>query len=130
MSDKQDPRHLKRVKIVQTLFAASFNSDQEIGEESKPVWDAKGQIDPLIEKTAPEWPLEKLNKIDLSILRLSIYELLIDKREPIKVIVDEAVELAKELGGENSPSFVNGVLGTIITEHGLEKSKEEKEKNE
>ena len=116
----QDPRHLKRMKIVQTLFAASFNSDQEIGDESRPIWEVKDKLDPYIAKTAPDWPVDKLNKIDLSILRLALFELLIDKQEPVKVIVDEAVELAKELGGENSPPFVNGVLGTIITNEGLQ----------
>jgi len=61
------------------------------------------------------WPVDKLNKIDLAILRLAIYELE-RKKTPPKVIIDEAVELAKEFGGENSPSFINGVLGTIYKE--------------
>lgn len=120
MQEKQDPRHLRRTKIVQGLFAASFSGDQELDPIIMPIWTIKDKIDPIIEKTAPEWPLDKLNKIDLAILRLSTYELLIEKEQPIKVIVDEAVELAKELGGENSSSFVNGVLGTIITTEGLE----------
>ena len=73
----------------------------------------KPAIDQYILKAAPRWPLERINKIDLAILRLAIWELCFQKKEPPKVIIDEAVELAKEFGGENSPSFVNGVLGTI-----------------
>lgn len=113
-----DPRHQKRIEIVQQLFAASFTQEQKMGDSAKEVWDKREEIDPVITKTAPEWPLDKLNKIDLSILRLAVYELN-TKKEPVKVVVDEAVELAKELGGENSPGFVNGVLGTIITEQNL-----------
>lgn len=111
-----DPRHKKRVEIVQQLFAATFEPNQEMSPSTKLIWDMRSQIDPSIEKTAPDWPLEKLNKIDLAILRLAVYELKIEKKEPIKVIIDEAVELAKELGGENSSSFINGVLGTIVEE--------------
>lgn len=85
-----------------------------MGELAQKVWESRKRLDPRIEQTAPEWPLEKLNKTDLAILRLALYELLIEKKEPEKVIIDEAVELAKEIGSEASPSFVNGVLGTIV----------------
>lgn len=71
-------------------------------------------IDQNITESAPEWPLERINKIDLAILRLAIFELLIQKKEPPKVIIDEAVELSKEFGSESSASFVNGVLGNIL----------------
>ncbi len=71
-------------------------------------------IDKEITSSAPEWPLERINKIDLAILRLAVYELLIQKKEPPKVIIDEAVELAKEFGSENSAAFINGVLGNIL----------------
>lgn len=117
MKKRTDPRHKKRRRTVQELFAAGFNKNQELGELSQKVWKKRAKLDPLIEKVAPEWPLEKLNRIDLAILRLAIYELTIVKKQPLKVIIDEAVELAKELGGENSPSFVNGVLGTITKEY-------------
>ena len=80
------------------------------------------EIDNKIKSSATAWPIDKLNKIDLAILRLAIYE--IDQENtPPKVIIDEAVELAKEFGSENSPSFVNGVLGTIY------KKGKENEKN-
>lgn len=72
------------------------------------------EIDPLIEKAAPQFPVNKIAKVDVAILRLAIFELLFAKSEPPKVIIDEAVELAKELGGDGSPTFVNGVLGTIV----------------
>jgi N utilization substance protein B len=68
-------------------------------------------IDKTIEKSAPEFPIDKINRTDLAILRLAVYELLIEKKEPAKVIIDEAVELAKEYGGETSPSVYKRGLG-------------------
>lgn len=117
---QEDPRHKKRVAILQELFAASFNQKQTLSQQAQQIWQQKNKLDPIIAKTATEWPLEKLNKIDLAILRLATYELLVDKQQPVRVIIDEAVELAKELGGENSSAFVNGVLGTIVKEQNLE----------
>lgn len=73
-------------------------------------------LDTKIQSAAPEWPLDKIAKIDLAILRLAVYELVIEKKEPPKVIIDEAVEIAKQFGNENSAKFVNGVLGTILKE--------------
>ena len=72
------------------------------------------RVDNIIVEAAPEWPIEKIAKIDLSILRLSIFELFDSKNTPSKVVIDEAVELAKEYGNENSSKFVNGVLGTVF----------------
>lgn len=88
------------------------------------------QIDKIIEKAAPEWPLSQINIIDRNVLRIGIYELLYsDKKEvPPKVAINEAIELAKNFGGENSGKFVNGVLGTIYKE--LEKKEEAEEKTE
>ena len=71
------------------------------------------EIDKLVEKAAPEWPLEQIAVIDIAILRLSIYELLFCTDIPPKVAIDEAVELAKTYGGANSSKFINGVLGTV-----------------
>jgi len=71
-------------------------------------------IDARIHAAAPEWPVDKIAKIDLAILRLAIYELTVEKKEPPKVIIDEAIELAKEYGNDASSKFVNGVLGTIL----------------
>ena len=69
----------------------------------------------MIQKAAPAWPIDKLNRIDLAILRLAVFELTRSDTPP-KVVIDEAVELAKEFGSEASASFVNGVLGTIYKE--------------
>jgi transcription antitermination protein NusB len=112
MKTASDPRHQRRVDSVQKLFASSFRNKPD--SSVKHIWDALPQIDPLISTAAPEWPLEKLNHIDLAILRLAVFELVIDKKEPYKVIIDEAIELAKEFGGENSPGFINGALGSIV----------------
>lgn len=70
-------------------------------------------IDGMIRKHAPEWPLEQIAGIDRAVLRLGIYEILESKEVPPKVAINEAVEIAKKYGGENSGSFVNGVLGTV-----------------
>ena len=74
------------------------------------------QIDKIIEKAAPEWPIEQINIIDRNVLRIGLYELLYyGKREevPPKVAINEAIELAKTFGGESSGKFINGVLGTV-----------------
>ncbi|MBI3954899.1 transcription antitermination factor NusB, partial [Candidatus Gottesmanbacteria bacterium] len=75
------------------------------------------KIDEYIRESAKQFPIDKIAKIDLAILRLSAYELLIEKREPVKVIIDEAVELAKTFGGEASPLFINGVLGDLLKKY-------------
>ena len=81
----------------------------------KGVLQNKAELDPLIEKFAPAFPLEQMSVIDRNILRLAIFEILFNKT-PIKVAINEAVELAKEFGGNSSPRFINGVLGSITTE--------------
>ena len=77
------------------------------------VLENKETIDKTIGDTAPAFPLEQMAAIDRNILRLAIYELLIDNRVPMRAAINEAVELAKEFGGENSPRFINGVLGSV-----------------
>lgn len=94
------------------MFAQSFTKQAGLVGLTKKIYQEKEALDKIIEKAAPAWPIEKLNKIDLAVLRLAVYELKY-KKTPPKVVIDEAVELAKEFGGENSPSFINGVLGTI-----------------
>lgn len=81
---------------------------------SKQVIDKNAHIDDIIRKAAPQWPIDKIARIDLAILRLATFELL-KKEQPPKVVIDEAVELAKSYGGERSSSFVNGVLGTVYS---------------
>lgn len=112
----KDPRHKARRQTVRELFALTFDKKQECGPRTKAVVKHQEMLDKSISSHAPEWPIEKLNKTDLAILRLAVYELLVERKEPMKVIIDEAVELAKEFGSEHSPSFVNGVLGSIVKE--------------
>ena len=76
-------------------------------------------LDEIIRETAPEWPISQIAKVDLAILRIAIFELLISQDAPPKVAIDEAVELAKEFGSENSSKFINGVLGTVVEEKGI-----------
>ncbi|MFH0912358.1 MAG: transcription antitermination factor NusB [Patescibacteria group bacterium] len=71
------------------------------------------EIDEVISISAPEWPLPQIAQVDLSILRLAIFELLFDDEVPPKAVINEAVELSKAFGGENTSKFVNGVLGTV-----------------
>lgn len=113
MKTSLDPRHQKRVAIITDLFALSFHK-QRIETDAKMVIEHLTEIDALITQAAPEWPLAKVAKVDLAILRLATYELTVARQEPQKVIIDEAVELAKEYGSDTSAGFVNGVLGTII----------------
>jgi N utilization substance protein B len=70
-------------------------------------------IDETIQRLAPAWPLEQIAVVDRNILRLAIYEILIDNKVPMRAAINEAVELAKTYGGENSPKFINGVLGAV-----------------
>jgi N utilization substance protein B len=114
MKTAKDPRHQKRRAAVKKLFAQSFTKQANLSGMAKKIYDQRKQIDKKIHEAAPAWPIEKLNRIDLAILRLAVYEL--EKvSTPPKVVIDESVELAKEFGSENSPSFINGVLGTIYT---------------
>ncbi len=77
------------------------------------VVEYQSKIDVLIARFAPEWPLDQIAVIDRNILRLAIYEILIDANTPVKVAINEAVELAKLYGSDSAPRFVNGVLGTL-----------------
>lgn len=136
-------RHLSRSVIVQSLFEWDFkgNPEKEIGDillrniaEFAPGLDdvpfmemivenitrKKEIIDEIIQKAAPEWPIEKINVVDRNILRLGLAELLFGNHEevPPKVVINEAIELAKSFGGESSSKFVNGVLGAVYREMG------------
>lgn len=114
MKTSTDPRHLRRREAVKILFAETFTSQPNNPELVQKIIDQKEKIDEMIKSAAPSWPIDNLNKIDLAILRLAIYELNYESTPP-KVIIDEAVELAKEFGSESSSSFINGVLGTIYS---------------
>lgn len=117
-----DPRHRRRQKIVQELFAweaqckikdsryKTKGGDEKTAEIIKNI----DKIDKLIAEAAPEWEVDRINNIDLAVLRLATYELVFEHTEPPKAIIDEAIELAKEFGQENSPAFINGALAKIL----------------
>lgn len=116
MKKKDDPRHQMRIQTVKNLFAESFAANkQEKNSQTLKIMQKQKQIDKIIEKNAPAWPLNQIAPLDLATLRLAVWELFFkETKEPVKVIIDEAVEIAKAYGNENSPSFINGVLGSII----------------
>jgi N utilization substance protein B len=151
-------RHLSRSIVLQTLFEWDFNSEKnniDIKEVTKrnlkefapgleddvfvfslleEIIKKHKVIDEIIEKAAPDWPLDKISFIDKNIIRIGLTELLFGDRKqvPPKVAINEAIELAKTFGGENSSKFVNGVLGAVYKEIG-EPGKEEvskKKKND
>lgn len=118
MKKKSDPRHQKRKRAVQALFAWTLKKQNEPpkNETTRKIVQKVNRIDDLIKKHASAWPIEQISPVDLSILRLAIWEICFFKKTPLKVSIDEAVELAKEFGSETSSSFINGVLGSIAKE--------------
>jgi len=133
-------RHLSRSIAMQSLYEWDFSEKRpdltktieknlkEFGpslEDPGFVWQLVTgvvqhlqEIDEIIEKAAPEWPLEQITIVDRNVLRIGLYELLFGDREavPPKVAINEAIELAKSFGGESSGKFINGVLGTVYKE--------------
>jgi transcription antitermination protein NusB len=131
-------RHLGRIVAMQTLYEHDFRGGDAGEPDVAPILSRnldefrsniddtnfvedvvdgvhKNQqvIDGIIGPAAPEWPVEQIAKIDKIILRIGVYELMVKRDVPPKVAINEAVELAKTFGGENSSKFINGVLGTI-----------------
>ncbi len=147
-------RHLGRIVALQSLYEYDFRSalpelhsdtDEivkrnlevygESIEDTDFVYDlVKGTIanqeaeDALIVPAAPEWPIDQIAKVDRAILRLALYELTLKRDVPPKVVINEAVELAKAFGGENSSKFINGVLGTIYRQSDFYEPEEDKQK--
>ncbi len=136
-------RHLSRSIAMQSLYEWDFkgkepnqlkifvdNNIKEFGfgiDENDFIWQIVNgikenltKIDKIIEKSAPEWPLDQITIIDRNVLRIGLYELLFGNRKevPPKVAINEAIELAKTFGGESSGKFINGVLGTVYREIG------------
>ncbi len=136
-------RHVARSLCIQTLFVWDFNGYQSekipeiseyiirefgagiddvtfIQETVNGVVAKRTLLDDIIQKAAPEWPIDKIGFVDRNVLRLGLYELLFgdQKQIPPKVALNEAIELAKNYGGENTGRFVNGVLGAIYKEMG------------
>jgi N utilization substance protein B len=115
-TDQIDERHQKRVLRMQQLFAfgASKGQSSQLNVQLLQAYQEHTEdIDTSITEAAPEWPLDQMNQIDLAILRSILLESKI-KKTPKKVLINEAVEIAKEYGTESSPKFVNGVLGKIL----------------
>lgn len=145
MISDTDPRHTSRKLALSSIFSWSFcepdidknvETSAEILEEEGVSYDNEltkfivngvrehtDEIDKIIEECAPDWPLDKIAKIDLVILRIAIFEILFGKKTPVKVAIDEAVEIAKEYGNDTSHKFINGVLGTVVERY-LPKEKE------
>lgn len=133
-------RHLGRILALQTLYEYDFrlscgDNDVDLSEilernihryaetvEDKAfigrlvdgVARLASELDGILQPVAPEWPIDQIARMDRMVLRLSLYELLSEADVPPKVVINEAVELSKAFGGENSSKFINGVLGTIL----------------
>ncbi len=140
-------RHLGRIIALQTLYEQDFRIDcndasfdlaevldrniarykamvddrEFIAELVRGVDEKHKEIDLLLQPIAPDWPIDQIARMDRMVLRIGAYELLFGTDVPPKVVINEAVELAKGFGGENSSKFVNGVLGTVL------RQKEEKD---
>ena len=131
-------RHRARVVAMQALYELDVTGheleptvERRLSDESLPgdaadfaarivrgAWDRRDYLDGVIEQAAPNWPIYQMPAIEKAILRLAIWELLLNDKDaaPAKAAINEAVELAKHYGGENSGRFVNGVLGTVVTQ--------------
>ncbi len=132
-------RHRARIAAMQILFELDLVDhpvdraiQRRLDEESLPadaaefvrrlvngVLETCTTLDQVIEQAAPNWPIYQMPPIEKAILRLAIWELLFDKRDPAppRAVINEAVELAKHFGSENSSRFINGVLGTVVSQH-------------
>ena len=110
----QDNKQLPGIlKYDKQEFASSFEDEGFSEHIIDGVIKNQKEIDALITKYAPEWPLEQITIVDRNVLRIGVYELKYDAKIPSKVAINEAIELAKTFGGEASGKFVNGVLGSI-----------------
>ncbi|MDB5166632.1 MAG: putative transcription termination factor [Candidatus Saccharibacteria bacterium] len=133
-------RHLGRIIALQTLYEQDFRCDAKDPEFDlsevlnrnidrykdmvddiafiealvKGVSEKAEELDATLQPVAPDWPIKDIARMDRAVLRVGLYELLYEKDVPPKVVINEAVELAKAFGGENSSKFVNGVLGTVL----------------
>jgi N utilization substance protein B len=129
-------RHEARIVALQTLFEIDLVGHdvnkvlaQRLEEARLPdngvefatgiisgVLSHRAQLDQIVAKIAPDWPVEQLAAVDRNVLRIAILELLTPGDTPVKVAINEAVELAKLFGSDSAPRFVNGVLGTLVKE--------------
>lgn len=124
-----------REHIFELLFRVEFNAPEEMPEQIRlffadmeelkeadqsymeekyaHIVDRLPEIDKRIEETAKGWKISRMGKVDLTVLRLAVYEMEFDEDVPVGVAINEAVELAKKFGGDDSPAFINGILGKI-----------------
>jgi N utilization substance protein B len=135
-------RHLGRIIALQTLYEQDFrraandkayNLDEVLTRNIdryksmvddtafikklvKGVTKNEAELDAKLQPIAPEWPIDQIARMDRVVLHIGLYELLHEKDIPPKVVINEAVELAKAFGGDNSSKFINGVLGTVLRE--------------
>lgn len=138
MSDNLDLRHIARALALQELFTKLESPDHtfdrtrllevlEVDDYDKELTDkivegvtsSLDKIDDVITLLAPTWPINQIAPVDLCILRQGIWEGFLSGTTPAKVVINECIELAKEFGGPNSSSFVNGVLGTLLSNKDL-----------
>ncbi len=131
-------RHRARIAAMQVLFELDITDhplesvlQRRLDDEALPAdaaefaqrivrgaWERRSYLDAVIEQAAPNWPIYQMPAIEKAILRLAIWELLLNDHDPApaKAVINEAVELAKHFGGDNSSRFVNGVLGTVVSQ--------------
>ncbi len=145
-------RHLGRIVALQTLYEQDFRlecgddkfqldqvlhrnidrykdtiDDQAFIEKLVAgVNDKTSELDAILQPIAPEWPIDQIARMDRIVLRIGLYELLYEQDAPPKVVINEAVELAKSFGGDNSSKFINGVLGTALRQDEESKTKPKK----
>jgi len=132
-------RRRARIVALQTLYGldytkhkvedawAHLRAEKTLPQEAlsfseelvKGVLQNKSELDALIKKFAPAFPPEQMSTVDRNILRLAIFEISFSDKTPLKVAINEAIELAKEFGSDSSPRLINGVLGSITTERGV-----------
>jgi N utilization substance protein B len=105
-----------RSRARETLTQEALDFSDEL---VRGVLHHKSELDALIRKSASAFPLEQMSIIDKSILRLAIFEILFSDKTPLKVAINEAIELAKHFGSDSSPRLINGVLGSITTGRGV-----------
>jgi N utilization substance protein B len=142
-------RHLGRIIALQTLYEQDFrrqagddNSNLDtilsrnidrynhliddttfVEELVHGITKHQTKLNEILQPVAPEWPIDQIARMDRIVLYIGLYELLYGKDVPPKVVINEAVELAKAFGGENSSKFINGVLGTVLRQHEIKKPK-------
>ena len=147
-------RHLGRIIALQTLYEQDFRREagdvdfsldevlarniaryQEMVDDKafieelvRGVSKQQTTLDDQLQPIAPEWPIDQIARMDRVVLRIGLYELQFEKDVPPKVVINEAVELAKAFGGENSSKFINGVLGTVMRQREEAETKEKPKK--